>query len=359
MGCNAETNLLSGMADRTGANGMKPKHSYQPPYTITSAILNLVAGISEAFGRFTVLEDMATSLRLRRVNRIRTIRGSLAIEGNTMSEEQITAIMDGRRVIAPPREIQEVRNAIAAYDRFTQWRPENEANLLEAHRILMAGLIDEIGVYRDGGVGVLADNQVIHMAPSAVRVPELMGDLFRWLADTDAHPLITGSVFHYEFEFIHPFADGNGRMGRLWQTLILTQWNPLFADIPVESMVHEHQAAYYQALQDSTSRTDSAAFIEFMLRMILDAVTTAAPQVAPQVTPQVSRLLVHIRGEMSSEALQNALELQDRKSFRERYLKPAMTDGWIEMTIPDKPNSRLQKYRLTNKGRQWLHQREG
>lgn len=177
-----------------------------------------------------------------------------------------------------------------------------------------------------------------------------MGDLFGWLAATDAHPLIVSSVFHYEFEFIHPFADGNGRMGRLWQSLVLARWNPLFADIPVERLVFDHQAEYYQALQESTQQTDSAPFITFMLHMILDSVATAAPQVAPQVTPQVGELLWVMRGEMSREALQAALGLLDRKSFRERYLKPALVDGLIEMTLPDKPSSRVQKYRVTGKG---------
>jgi Fic family protein len=338
---------------------MKPKHSdYQPPYTITPAILNLVAQISEAVGRLTVFTDRAEALRLRRINRIRTIRGSLAIEGNTLSEAQITAILDGKRVIAPPREVQEARNALAAYDRFNTWRPNAEKDLLAAHRILMSGLIDAAGIYRRGGVGVMAGSQVIHMAPPADRVPPLMGNLFRWLKGSDAHPLIASSVFHYEFEFIHPFADGNGRMGRLWQSLILTRWNPLFADIPVESLVFEHQAEYYQALQAGTRQTDSVPFIAFMLRMILAAVSTAAPQVTPQVTPQVGELLLRIDGAMSREALQAALNLQDRKSFRERYLKPALAHGLLEMTIPDKPNSRLQKYRLTDKGRQWLAEAE-
>lgn len=322
---------------------------YHPPHTITPAIVNLVAQVSEAIGSLKALSDPAIELRLRRINRIRTIQGSLAIEGNTLSQEQITAILEGKKVIAPPREIQEVRNAIAAYDHFEQWRPEVEADLLDAHHILMAGLIDEVGVYRAGGVGVLAGGQVIHMAPPAGRVPTLMGDLLHWLAGSDVHPLIASSVFHYEFEFIHPFADGNGRMGRLWQTLILTRWNPLFADIPVESLVHEHQTEYYQALKESTDQADSAPFITFMLRMILDAVSTIAPQVTPQVSPQVRRLLEVIQGEMTREELQSALHLQDRKSFRERYLKPALEQGLIEMTIPDKPNSRLQKYRLTKR----------
>lgn len=332
---------------------------YQPPYTITPEILNRVAAISEAIGRLTVLTDQASALRLRRINRVRTIHGSLAIEGNTLSEAQITAILEGKRVIAPPREVQEVKNALAAYDRFETWKPGAEKDLLEAHRILMSGLIDEAGMYRHGGVGVIAGQQVIHMAPPADRVQHLMADLFRWLSATDVHPLIASSVFHYEFEFIHPFADGNGRMGRLWQSLILARWNPLFADIPVESLIFEHQAEYYQAIQESTQKTDSAPFIAYMLRMILDTVTTTAPQVTPQVTPQVGELLAEIRGEMGRETLQSALGLSDRKSFRERYLKPALADGLIEMTIPDKPNSRLQKYRLTDRGRQVIAQHGG
>ena len=175
---------------------------------------------------------------------------------------------------------------------------------------------------------------------------DVKGDLLQWLAEIDAHPFIAGSVFHYEFGFIYPFADGNGRMGRLWQGLVLARWNPLFADIPVESLVFEHQAEYYRALQESTDKTDCAPFITFMLRRILDAVTTS--------TPQIGELILVIRGEMSREALQTALGLVDRKSFRERYLKPALDDGSLEMTIPDRPNSRLQRYRLTDRGRQWL-----
>ncbi|GAB6042478.1 Fic family protein [Endothiovibrio diazotrophicus] len=329
---------------------MSAASSYQPPYTITPEIVNRVAAIGEAVGRLSAVAEQPRALRLRRINRVRTIQGSLAIEGNTLSEAQITAILEGRRVIAPPREVQEVKNALAAYDRFPAWRPEEEGDLLEAHRILMSGLIDQAGRYRRGGVGVMAEGRVIHMAPPAGRVARLMGDLFGWLVATDDHPLIAGSVFHYEFEFIHPFDDGNGRMGRLWQSLILARWNPLFADIPVESLVFEHQAEYYQALRESTERTDCAPFIAFMLWMIQDAVISSAPQVGPQVSPQVGELLSVMEGEASREALQAALGLLDRKSFRQRYLKPALEQGLIEMTIPDRPNSRLQRYRLTEKG---------
>jgi len=324
---------------------------YQPPSTITPAIVGLVVQIGEALGRLAAQADTFNTGQLRRINRVRSIRGSLAIEGNTLNEAQIFAILDGKRVIAPPREILEARNAIAAYERFEQWQPHDENHLLEAHRILMAGLVDRAGAYRLGGVGVMDGRRVTHMAPPADRVPILMHDLFQWLQSTDTHPLIASSVFHYEFEFIHPFGDGNGRMGRLWQTLILTRWNPHFAHIPVESLVHEHRSAYYQALQDSTHRSDSAPFVAFLLRMIRDAIESATPQVSPQVTPQVRRLIEVLEGQMSREAIQAALGLQDRKSFRQRYLRPALAQGLIEMSLPDKPNSRLQRYRLTDLGR--------
>lgn len=332
---------------------MSTKSTYQPPHSITPEILNRVAAIGEAVGRLTVLTDRARALRLRRINRIRTIQGSLAIEGNTLSEAQITAILEGKRVIAPPREVQEVRNALAAYDRFDTWQPEAEGDLLEAHRILMSGLIDEAGRYRRGGVGVMAGQQVIHMAPPADRVPQLMGDLFGWLAATEAHPLIASSVFHYEFEFIHPFADGNGRMGRLWQSLILARWNPLFADIPVEGLIFEHQAEYYQALQEGTRQTDSAPFIAFMLRMVLDALAASTPEVTPDVTPEV-RLLSAFAGEMTRQQLKAALGLKDDEHFRKAYLHPALEAGLIEMTIPGSPRSSRQKYRLTGQGRDRL-----
>ena len=332
--------------------------SYQPPCTLTTSIINRVAEIAELIGQLSTQLDAQRDLRLRRIHRIRTIQGSLAIEGNTLSEAQITAILEGKRVLAPPREIQEARNALKAYDLLHTWQPAHERDLLGAHRTLMAELVDDAGSWRTGGVGVMAGEKVIHMAPQAERVPQLMRQLLHWLADTNAHPLIASSVFHYEFEFIHPFSDGNGRMGRLWQTLILTRWNPLFTEIPVESLVYEHQEAYYKAIGESTQQANAAPFVEFMLNRILEAVTLTAPQVTPHVTPQVQRLLVALHGDMGREALQDALGLRDRKSFRERYLKPALQQSLIEMTLPDKPNSRLQRYRLTDEGRRYLAQVE-
>lgn len=248
--------------------------AYQPPFTITNDILTLVAEVSEQVGQLKQWYDKEIDLRLRRINRIRSVAGSLAIEGNTLTEEQITSLLDGKLIIAPPREIQEAKNALDTYEQMPKWKPELETDLLTAHRTMMLGLIDSAGAYRHSGVGVFAGKQVLHMAPPANQVHRLMEDLFQWLQTTNTHPLVASSVFHFEFEFIHPFADGNGRMGRLWQTLILSKWHPLFTNLPVESLVHQNQAAYYQALQDSTHQTDCAPFISFMLSMIRDTLNS-------------------------------------------------------------------------------------
>ncbi|MBF7688624.1 Fic family protein [Acinetobacter rathckeae] len=330
--------------------------NYQPPYTITSKIIHLIAQISENIGRLTVLDEIQDSLKLRKANRIRTIQGSLAIEGNTLSTEQITAILNGKPIIAPPKEIQEVRNAIKAYDAFQKWQPSLASDLLEAHQVLMAGLIDEVGQYRQGGVGVMSGGQVIHMAPPANQVPRLMSDLLQWLRVSQEHPLIQSSVFHYEFEFIHPFADGNGRMGRLWQTLILSQWHPIFINIPVESLIYQNQRAYYDALQASTNQTDSAPFIEFILQMILDAILNSnmTAQVGDQDTAQanehVSQLVNKMQKgkEYSLVELMELVNLSHRATFQKNYLNPAIESNLIERTVPNKPKSPKQKYRLIN-----------
>ena len=197
----------------------------------------------------------------------------------------------------------------------------------------------------------MAGQTVVHLAPPADRVSSLMNDLLQWIEATDQHPLIAGSVFHYEFEFIHPFEDGNGRVGRLWQTLILRKWNPLFAHIPVESLVYEHQAEYYAVLNKSTENAESSVFIEFMLRMIRSAVASlSAPEATPHVTPEVRKMLSILKGEMTRKEIQQILGLKDEKHFRTAYQQPAIAARLIEMTVPDKPNSRLQKYRITPKG---------
>ena len=329
--------------------------THTPPYTITPQIVSRIERIGEAIGRAEAL-GISQDLRLHRINRIRTIRGSLAIEGNTLSEDQVATLFDGKLVIAPPREILEARNAIKAYDRYERWDPASAADLLGAHGVLMGGLIDTPGQYRRGGVVVAGPGGVQHVGPPPERVPGLMSDLLRWLRDTEEHPLISSSVFHYEFEFIHPFEDGNGRMGRLWQTLILTHWNALFAHLPVESLIHARQQDYYHAIRQSSARGDSNPFIDFMLEILLNAVRlpqlSAGDQVTDQVTDQVAKLLTALRkGPGTAMKLMKEMGLSHRPTFRKNYLHPAISMGLIEMTRPESPSARNQKYRLTPRGR--------
>ncbi|EIX9030464.1 Fic family protein [Klebsiella aerogenes] len=208
---------------------------------------------------------------LRKENRIRTIQASLAIEHNSLSMEQVTALLEGKRVLAPAKDIQEVRNAIRAYELMPGWHKANISDLLAAHKTLMIGLMDSPGVLRSGNVGIYRGTQVVHMAPPATQVPRLIADLLSWLEQTDLHPLIASSVFHYEFEFIHPFADGNGRMGRLWQTLILSQWRQELAWLPVETLIHHQQERYYEILGLCDKTSDCTLFVTWMLQNVVAA----------------------------------------------------------------------------------------
>lgn len=334
--------------------------NYQPPYTITPAILNLVAEISELIGRYTMLAEQNLTPRLRRENRIRTIQASLAIENNTLTLEQVTAVLDGKRVLGLPREIQEVRNAFAAYEAMDNWHPASDADLLAAHGLLMSMLVDRPGVFRSGGVGIFRGEQLVHMAPPADRVPYLMADLLYWLKRSEQHPLIGSCLFHYELEFIHPFADGNGRMGRLWQTLILRQWKPLLGYLPVETVIRERQNEYYRALAEADERADAAPFVEFMLQALRDAMREAGDtdQVIDQVSDQVKMLLEAIgNSELSGSELMKALGLSHRPTFRANYLNPAMEGGWLDRTQPGSPRSPTQRYRLSEKAGIWLQTR--
>ena len=247
--------------------------SYQPPYTITPQIVQQVADIVELVTRWSYSDDSALTPQLRRNNRIRTIQASLALENNTLSIEQVTDVLDGKAVVGLPREIQEVRNAFAAYEQVSKWQPRSQSDLLAAHGLFMKGLVDDAGHYRKGGVGIYSDKGLVHMAPPAKMLSGLMADLVEWLASAPVHPLIASSVFHYEFEFIHPFADGNGRMGRLWQTLTLSKWEPILAYLPVESVIRMRQTAYYEALADADRIARATPFIEFMLQALHDAMT--------------------------------------------------------------------------------------
>jgi Fic family protein len=266
---------------------MHPDAPYAPPLTLTPELLNRVAAIAEALGRWSALQDALPSPRLRRENRIHTIQASLAIEQNSLSLEQVTALFDCQRVIGPARDIQEVRNAITAYDALPRWDPSNPQHLLEAHGLLMAGLIDAPGRFRNGGVCIYRGDQLAHMAPPAARVPDLVNDLLAWLAASTWHPLLVSCVAHYELEFIHPFADGNGRLGRHWQTLILSRWNPLLAWLPIEEVIRSRQQGYYESLGQADQLGDLEPFVSYQLEAIHDALR--------------SELGSEIRSEMSSE----------------------------------------------------------
>jgi Fic family protein len=242
-----------------------------PPYEITPSILNLYGKINQRLGQCKGLMLIRPEARLRRDNRIRTIHSSLAIEGNTLQIDQVTAILENKRVVAPAREILEVQNAINAYDQLGDIDPRSDQDFLRIHGLLVKGLVDEAGVYRSKSVGIMKSGEVSHIAPGAHMVPSLMKNLFEYLRQNDDPTIIKSCVFHYELEFIHPFQDGNGRMGRYWQTRILMEENPIFEFLPIEAAVKYKQAQYYQSLAEADMQGRSTVFIEYMLARILES----------------------------------------------------------------------------------------
>ena len=252
----------------------------QPPFRITSKIIDDVAEISELVGRLSAHDHLSSNPNLRRTNRIRTIYGSLAIEQNTLSLDEVTAVLNGKHVLAPPKDIAEVKNAYEIYERLDELDPYSVDDLLTAHGIMTRGLVEESGMFRTRPVGVVdQEGRVLHFGTLPQYVPDLVMELLDWAKHSDLHMLIRSCVFHYELELIHPFADGNGRVGRLWHTLLLSKWNPVFAWLPVESIIHDHQQEYYAAINTSNDAGESTAFIEFMLSAtkasLIDAIHTS------------------------------------------------------------------------------------
>ena len=324
---------------------------YQHQFHMTDKITNLTAAICELLGQFKILSNGRLSPHLRKNNRIRTIHSSLAIEHNSLSLEQVTAIIDGKRILGNPVEIKEVKNAYTTYEMMLTLDPYSVDDLLKAHETMMKELISENGRFRSGGVGVFNGKALVHMAPPANMVPGQIKDLFSWYKASEIHPLIRSAIFHYEFEFIHPFADGNGRMGRMWHSLLLGRWNEIFYWLPVEDLIRSRQEEYYKALGKSDRDADSSAFVEFLLQVILDTLqnTTVVgnDEVEEQKDPLVDTLREAIGIDtLSATEIMKRLGLSHRPTFRQNYLNPALSHGVIEMTIPDKPNSRNQKYRL-------------
>jgi Fic family protein len=281
----------------------------RPPFNITLNILNLTSEISHLLGKYEGLHLDQPQPKLRRQNRIKTIQASLAIEGNTLDLEQVSAIFDNKRVFGPEKDVLEVKNAIQLYESGNRFKPNSVRDLLKAHALLMNGLSKEVGKFRVGAVGILKGSKVSHIAPPAKRVPELMDDLFTFLKnENELSTLIKACVFHYELEFIHPFSDGNGRMGRFWQHLILSNYHPAFVYIPVESMIKERQSPYYRALEESDKRGDSTPFIEYSLKAIQDSLADLLAGMGPSLHTSESRLDL-ARGEFA-----------DKKFSRKEYL---------------------------------------
>ena len=308
---------------------------YKPPFTVSPKAINLIASISSQIERYAIKMEQGDTLRLRRANRIKTIHSSLAIEGNTLSEGEVQAVLEGKTVIAPLKEIQEVRNAIKTYELYPKLDPFSIQDLLLAHGTMMAGLVDEAGIFRKGGVGVFDGDKPVHIAPPAERVRDLMNDLFVWLENADDHLLIRSCVFHYEFEFIHPFADGNGRIGRLWQSLILGRLNPIFEHLPVENMVYSNQQAYYNAINKSSYLADSGPFIDFMLEEILNALIDhqgkSNAEIADEkgLSHQQERVLGYLRADKHMTAAKIAKDLDMSARQVERMLADLKAKGII------------------------------
>lgn len=284
---------------------------YIPPFTVSSEAINLIAEISAQIERYAIRLEQEDGLRLRKVNRIKTIHSSLAIEGNRLSEGQVSDLIDGKNVVAPLKEIQEVKNAIKTYEMYPTLDAFKEKDLLKAHSVMMQALVEDAGCYRRGGVGVFGEKGMVHLAPPAERVPILMHDLFDWLKHSKDHLLIRSCVFHYEFEFIHPFIDGNGRMGRLWQSLILGKLHPLFAHLPVENMVYSNQQQYYNAISASSKAGESGPFIDFMLGEIYKTLKShqGEPLQGKVANKVANKVADKITGKVTSKSAQKVLLL--------------------------------------------------
>jgi len=323
--------------------------AYKPPYTITFKMLNYISEIMKLVGQLSNVGDLDHKPRLRRANKINSIYSSLAIENNALTKKQVTDIINGKLVIGPKRDIIEVKNAIKVYDNILNINPHDSSELLKYHGIMMESLVDDAGTFRLGQEGVFDGDKVIFMTSPADRVPTLIHDLFDYISHYDENILIKSCVFHYEFEFIHPFSDGNGRMGRLFQTCLLASKEKIFIHLPVESIIKERQQAYYKAISDCNLAGNSNVFIEFMLDSIFETlirITKSAQYEKNLMSIQVKRLLHIMKTEIpySTTELMGLLDLKSRASFKKNYLDPSIESGLIKMTLPDTPNSRNQRY---------------
>jgi len=326
-------------------------NNYQPPFKITNKMLLAVSSVSEKIGKITATSSLESKPHLRKNNRIRSIHSSLKIEANSLSLGQVRDVINGKTVLGEQKEIQEVKNAYDAYERFSEMDPYSISCLKEFHEAMTRYLVQDCGRFRTGEEGVFSGDQCIFMAPPAKLVPQLMDDLFSWMSSAkgSVHPLILSSIFHYEFVFIHPFSDGNGRMARLWHTALLAQWNPVFEYLPIESQIEKFQSEYYDAISRCHAEGESTFFIEFMLAQIdsiLNEVITQLAEDSHQLSEYVKRLLSVMEYDTpySSNVLMEKLGLKSKENLRKNYLNPALALNLIRMTLPDKPTSKNQRY---------------
>jgi Fic family protein len=343
----------------------------KPPYTITEKAADYLAKIVETITRLEFGTDFKRNINLHRENRLRTIHSSLAIEGNSLTFDEVTAVIEGKVVAGKQTEIKEVKNAYEAYDKIITFDPYSVKDFLKAHKLMTQDLLAESGKFRSGDVGVFDGEVAVHIGARPQFVPQLMTDLFVWAKSSELHPVLKSAILHYEIETIHPFADGNGRMGRLWQTLLLAKWNNLFAWIPMESVLYKNRPQYYKAIEDARDANDSGVFIEFTLSALYEIIADEAKhkdrhRVEHQVKHkdkhqveltdiQISVLDVLKDKSLSRKDIFAIIGMNgDTRSFK-RHIEPLIEMGFVEMTVPDRPNSRLQKYRLTDVGISILH----
>lgn len=325
--------------------------SYEPPYTITDRASVLISTISEKIGSVSHYKNTNNRPHLRRNNRIKSIHASLKIEANSLSFDEVRDVINGQLVLGKTNEIQEVKNAYLAYEKISEINPYSLEDLKKVHKLMTALMIEEAGIFRTGEEGVFAGDKCIFVAPPPQLVPELMRGLFSWMDvnKDNVHPLVLAAVFHYEFVFIHPFSDGNGRMARLWHNVLLTKWRGVFEYIPLESQIEKFQDDYYDAIAKCHAEGRSDFFIEFILEKIdeiLDEVILQFQQQRSDISEYVKRLLNVMEEDTpySAVTLLELLHLKSRETLRKNYLHPAIELGLVQLTIPEKANSKNQRY---------------
>lgn len=326
-------------------------NNYIPPFKINNNMLSLVSDIMEKIGKLNSL-NLDKNSRLRKQNRINSIHSSLAIENNKLSYDQVMDVINDKFVIGPQKEIQEVKNAYNAYQMLTKVDPYSIEDLKKVHGVMTFLTIEESGEFRKGPEGVFDGEKCIFICPPADRVTELMNNLFNWMKENnDIHPLILSSIFHYEFVFIHPFSDGNGRIARLWQNIILYNWKNIFEYLPIESRIYKYQEEYYEAIAKCHVNGDSNVFIEFMLKMISESLDEVSIIPIDNNTININNLLdvMEVNKPMTSKEIMKKLKIKSKETLRNNYLDPAIDTGYVKLTIPDKPTIKNQMYYKVSK----------